>query len=66
MNTPKRLAIKVTEFIREDIDGKREIVSIDWIYHSKGDALDKIFEINSRKPFLAPFLTYVMVGKEND
>lgn len=66
MRTPKRIEIKVTEFIREEIDGKKEVVCIDWLFQDKSDALDKMFEINARKPFCAPFLTYVMEGKEND
>lgn len=59
MKTVRLSAYKVTEFIREPIEGKREIVSVEWFFDNKGEALDKMYEINSRKPFLAPFLTYV-------
>lgn len=63
MNTVSLSAVKVTEFFREKIgcqDGESyQMVCAEWFFDSKEAAVEKLDEINSRKPFFPPFLTYV-------
>lgn len=63
MKNIRMSAVKVTEFIREKInhqDGEPyEVVCVEWFFDDKAEAVARLNEINSRKPFFPPFLTYV-------
>ena len=64
MSIQVRPSIKVTEFVREKINGKSDVVCVEWFFDNVIDAFNKMDEIKERGTFCDPFLTFVHGGEK--
>lgn len=59
-----RTTYKVVEFVKERVDGKTRLNSVEWCFDDKIDALALLEEIESRDFSIPPYLVYVCSWEE--